>query len=136
MYERAAAIQPESPLVRFKRVRLLIALQRYSVRPASSSACTRRGLAVDHELTIAIHATRPQSAEADLLALRHQAPTEPNVHYLLGKLYRVLGRKADMHRAFALAQDLEPRMARCVRLGLGRPPAWAVADALFSRIAV
>lgn len=58
------------------------------------------------------------------------------MHYLLGKLYRVLGRKADMHRAFALAQDLEPRMARCVRLGLGRPPAWAVADALFSRIAV
>ncbi|KPV75642.1 uncharacterized protein RHOBADRAFT_13625 [Rhodotorula graminis WP1] len=84
MYERAAALEPESPLVRFKRVRLLIALQRY---PA---------------------------AEADLLALRHQAPTEPNVHYLLGKLYRVLGRKADMHRAFALAQDLEPRMARCV----------------------
>ncbi|GAA5922557.1 hypothetical protein JCM3775_005771 [Rhodotorula graminis] len=85
MYERAAALAPESPLVRFKRVRLLIALQRY---PA---------------------------AEADLLALRHQAPTEPNVHYLLGKLYRVLGRKADMHRAFALAQDLEPRMASLIR---------------------
>ncbi|GAA5824201.1 hypothetical protein JCM3770_006131 [Rhodotorula araucariae] len=85
MYERAAHIAPESPLVRFKRVRLLIALQRYS------------------------------SAEADLLALRHQAPTEPNVHYLLGKLYKVLGRKADMHRAFAMAQDLEPRMASLIR---------------------
>ncbi|GAA5843766.1 hypothetical protein JCM9279_000136 [Rhodotorula babjevae] len=85
MYERAAVLAPESPLVRFKRVRLLIALQRYP------------------------------SAEADLLALRHQAPTEPNVHYLLGKLYRVLGRKADMHRAFALAQDLEPRMASLIR---------------------
>ncbi|BGP37723.1 anaphase-promoting complex subunit cdc27 [Rhodotorula kratochvilovae] len=85
MYERAAQVAPESPLVRFKRVRLLIALQRYS------------------------------SAEADLLALQHQAPTEPNVHYLLGKLYKFLGRKSDMHRSFAMAQDLEPRMASLIR---------------------
>lgn len=42
MYERAAALAPESPLVRFKRVRLLIALQRYPVRTFSSSfSCTR-----------------------------------------------------------------------------------------------
>lgn len=52
-----------------------------------------------------------QAAEADLLALQHEAPTEPNVLYLLGQLYRNLNRRPEMLRMFAQAQDLEPRIA-------------------------
>ncbi|GJN88792.1 hypothetical protein Rhopal_001762-T1 [Rhodotorula paludigena] len=74
MYERAAVVAPESPLVRFKR-----------------------------------------TAERDLVSLDSQAPTEPNVQYLLGKLYKHLGRRQDMLRHFARAQDLEPRMASIIR---------------------
>lgn len=37
------------------------------------------------------------------------------MHFLLGKLYKVLGRKPDMLKSFTLAQDLEPRMAALIR---------------------
>ncbi|BGO97485.1 putative 20S cyclosome subunit BimA/Nuc2/Cdc27 [Rhodotorula toruloides ATCC 204091] len=85
MYERAAVLAPESPLVRFKRVRLLVKLQHF------------------------------EAAKSDLLALQHQAPTEPNVHFLLGQLYKAEGKRADMLRHFAQAQDLEPRLASLIR---------------------
>ncbi|KAG0656491.1 anaphase-promoting complex subunit cdc27 [Rhodotorula mucilaginosa] len=85
MYDEAKAVAPESSLVRFKRVRLLVRMQRH------------------------------EAAEADLLALQHQAPTEPNVLYLLGQLYRNLGRRSEMLRLFAQAQDLEPRFASLIR---------------------
>ncbi|CEQ43033.1 SPOSA6832_04921 [Sporobolomyces salmonicolor] len=85
VYERACVLAPESPLARFNRVRMLLALQRY------------------------------QTAESDLITLKQQAPSEPNVHYLLGKLYKLLGRRPEMLNHFALAQDLEPRMASVIR---------------------
>ncbi|GAA5878306.1 hypothetical protein JCM1840_002375 [Sporobolomyces johnsonii] len=85
VYERACVLAPDSPLARFKRVRMLLALQRY------------------------------QTAESDLITLKQQAPSEPNVHYLLGKLYKLLGRRPEMLNHFALAQDLEPRMASVIR---------------------
>ncbi|BGP22607.1 20S cyclosome subunit BimA/Nuc2/Cdc27 [Rhodotorula toruloides] len=85
MYDRAAVLAPESPLVRFKRVRLLVKLKHY------------------------------EAAKSDLLALQHQAPTEPNVHFLLGQLYKAEGMRADMLRHFAHAQDLEPRLASLIR---------------------
>ncbi|GAA6023855.1 hypothetical protein JCM10207_005396 [Rhodosporidiobolus poonsookiae] len=95
MYERAVSLAPDSPLARFKRVRLMLAYGKY------------------------------QPAEADLLQLKHLAPAEPNVHYLLGKLYKQLGpqRRAEMLQAFAMAQDLEPRMASAIREHIEAPPA-------------
>ncbi|GAA5880727.1 hypothetical protein JCM3774_005690 [Rhodotorula dairenensis] len=85
MYDEAKTVAPESSLVRFKRVRLLLRMHRH------------------------------EAAEEDLLTLQHQAPTEPNVLYLLGQLYRNLGRRSDMLRLFAQAQDLEPRFASLIR---------------------
>lgn len=54
-------------------------------------------------------------AESDLLALKDQAPNEFNVYFLLGKLYKMLGRQAEMLKYFSLAQDLEPRTAALIR---------------------
>ncbi|GAA5933128.1 anaphase promoting complex subunit CDC27 [Sporobolomyces koalae] len=87
MYERACSLAPESPLARFRRIRMMVALGRY------------------------------QLAEPDLLQLKSIAPLEPTVHYLLGKLYRSLGpsRRPQMLAAFTTAQDLEPRMASAIR---------------------
>ncbi|KAI5480971.1 20S cyclosome subunit (BimA/Nuc2/Cdc27) [Pseudohyphozyma bogoriensis] len=85
MYERACVLAPESPAVRFKRVRILVALKRYDL------------------------------AEMDLLALKDRAPNEFNVYFLLGKLYKALGRKPDMLKYFSLAQDIEPRTASLIR---------------------
>ncbi|KAM0792147.1 hypothetical protein ACM66B_004846 [Microbotryomycetes sp. NB124-2] len=84
-YERACVLAPESPAVRFKRVRILIALKHYEL------------------------------AESDLIALRDRAPNEFNVHYLLGKLYKSLKRPTEMLKHFGLAQDIEPRMASLIR---------------------
>ncbi|GAA5978695.1 hypothetical protein JCM10908_004450 [Rhodotorula pacifica] len=85
MYDKARDAAPDSSLVRFKRVRLLIRMHRH------------------------------EAAQADLLALQRQAPTEPNVLYLLGQLYRNLGRRPEMLRLFSQAQDLEPRFASLIR---------------------
>ncbi|KAI5478330.1 20S cyclosome subunit (BimA/Nuc2/Cdc27) [Pseudohyphozyma bogoriensis] len=85
MYERACVLAPESPAVRFKRVRILVALKRYDL------------------------------AEMDLPALKDRAPNEFNVYFLLGNLYKALGRKPDMLKYFSLAQDIEPRTASLIR---------------------
>lgn len=111
MYDRAAVLAPDSPLVRFKRVRLLVKLQHYEVR--STVLPSHPDLAVRPACSpLVFHCS--QAAKVDLLALQHQAPTEPNVHFLLGQLYKAEGKRADMLRHFAQAQDLEPRLARCV----------------------
>lgn len=56
-----------------------------------------------------------QLAESDLLTLKNTAPNEFNVHYLLGKLYKILGRGSDMLKSLVLAQDIDPRAAKMVR---------------------
>ncbi|KDE06691.1 hypothetical protein MVLG_03037 [Microbotryum lychnidis-dioicae p1A1 Lamole] len=85
IYEKACLLAPESAAVRFKRVRILLHFKRY------------------------------EEAEADLLTLKNRAPNEFNVHFLLGKLYKVLGRKSEMLKHFGMAQDLEPRTASLIR---------------------
>lgn len=98
MYDHAKTVAPQSSLVRFKRVRLLIRMHQDEVS--------------QEFYLLSCGADRfSQAAEADLLALQHQAANEPNVLYLLGQLYRNLGRRPEMLRFFAQAQDLEPRMA-------------------------
>lgn len=56
-----------------------------------------------------------QLAESDLLLLSSQAPKEFNVHFTLGKLYKVLGKNAEMIKSFAAATDLDPRMSSLIR---------------------
>lgn len=42
LYEKACLLAPESPAVRFKRVRILISLKQYQVRPLSTSSLYSR----------------------------------------------------------------------------------------------
>ncbi|KAM0755672.1 TPR-like protein [Meredithblackwellia eburnea MCA 4105] len=92
LYEEAVRLAPDSPAVRFKRVKVLISLKKYTV------------------------------AESDLLILKDKAPNEFNVYFLLGKLCRLLGKQVDMVKYFALAQDLEPRMAALIRETINKEP--------------
>ena len=59
-------------------------------------------------------------AESDLVSLKDKAPNEFNVFFLLGKLYKMLNRKPEMLKYFALAQDLEPRTAALIRETIAR----------------
>ncbi|KAL8283882.1 hypothetical protein RQP46_005314 [Phenoliferia psychrophenolica] len=90
LYERACVLAPESPIPRFRRVKMLISLRQY------------------------------QTAEADLLQLKDKTPNEFNVFFLLGKLYKSLHRQPEMLKYFALAQDLEPRTAALIRETIAR----------------
>ena len=103
MYEKACVLAPQSPAVRFKRVRILISLKQYQVRPP---------LSLSRRVT---NSSTPQLAESDLLTLKNTAPNEFNVHYLLGKLYKILGRGSDMLKSLVLAQDIDPRAAKMIR---------------------
>ena len=88
-YERAVQLAPRSAAMLFKRAKVLVALREY---PA---------------------------AEADLKRIRERAPNEFNVHFLLGKLYKVVGNQREMLVSFGCAQDIEPRMASLIREAVG-----------------
>lgn len=46
----------------------------------------------------------------DLTELRDLAPDEANVPYVLGKVYRRMGRKVEATRAYTCARDLDPKL--------------------------
>jgi hypothetical protein len=47
--------------------------------------------------------------------LKNTAPNEYNVNFLLGKLYRLLGKRAEAVKYFTLSQELEPRNGAILR---------------------
>ncbi|KAG8970835.1 anaphase-promoting complex subunit cdc27 [Tulasnella sp. 419] len=79
-FNRSLALSEKSPLVKFKRVKVLIEMKFY------------------------------EQALKDLEDLRDLAPDEANVPFLLGKLYRVMGRKTDATESFTVARDLDPKL--------------------------
>lgn len=81
MYTRACALAPSSALSRFKKARCLMSLG------------------------------RPREALAELLILRDVVPDEPNVWFLMGRLYKTLRMKADAVRAFTMALNLDPKVS-------------------------
>ncbi|WVF71504.1 hypothetical protein IAT40_006310 [Kwoniella sp. CBS 6097] len=79
-YERAVAYSPNSPMVQFKRIRVLVALQRFD------------------------------EAIALLEPLSREAPDEANIFFLLGKCYLRRDRRGEATVAFTTARELQPKL--------------------------
>ena len=50
----------------------------------------------------------------DLLSLRDLAPEEANVAFVLGKLYREMGRGVEATRCFTEARHLDPKLSAVI----------------------
>jgi anaphase-promoting complex subunit 3 len=81
-YGRASSLAPQSILARFRKARALMKLQ---------------------ELKLAL---------VELKVLKDIAPDEANVHFLLGKLYKMLHDKANAIKHFTTALNLDPKVSR------------------------
>jgi anaphase-promoting complex subunit 3 len=79
-YERACSLAPHSVLARFRKARVLMKMQEFKF------------------------------ALAELKILKDMAPDEANVHYLLGKLYKMLHDKANAIKHFTTALNLDPKV--------------------------
>ncbi|WVR07101.1 hypothetical protein IAU60_004140 [Kwoniella sp. DSM 27419] len=87
-YERAVTYAPDSPMVQFKRIRALVALQRFD------------------------------EAIALLEPLSREAPDEANIVFLLGKCYLRKDRRGDATIAFTTARDLQPKLEGAIKATL------------------
>lgn len=79
-YDRATNLDPRSAQARFKKARALL---------------NRR---------------RPREALYELQILKDIAPEEANVHFLLGKLYKITGARTSAIRHFTTAMNLDPKV--------------------------
>ncbi|KAJ5103069.1 anaphase-promoting complex subunit cdc27 [Penicillium argentinense] len=84
-YERACSLAPHSVLARFRKARVLMKCQEYNF------------------------------ALADLKILKDIAPNEANVHFLLGKLYKMLHDKPNAIKHFTAALNLDPKAAHFIK---------------------
>ncbi|KAL4777582.1 protein bima [Aspergillus nidulans var. acristatus] len=84
-YNRACALAPHSVLARFRKARALMKLQDL------------------------------KSALTELKVLKDMAPDEANVHYLLGKLYKMLRDKGNAIKHFTTALNLDPKAAQYIK---------------------
>ena len=80
MYGHACALAPGSALSRFKKARCLMGLG------------------------------RPKEALVELKVLKDVAPDEANVHFLLGRLYKMLRMRGEAVRCFTMALNLDPKV--------------------------
>jgi anaphase-promoting complex subunit 3 len=80
MYREACALEPRSTKARFSKARVLLALQ------------------------------RPKEAFVELDFLKTVAPDFPNVHFLLGKVYKALGERDGALRHYTIAMNLDPKV--------------------------
>ena len=80
-YEGAVALAPQSAMGRFKRARSLLRMRRF------------------------------EDALAEFLVLKDLAPEEANVHFMLGRVYRALGRKGEAVRCLSGALGLDPKVS-------------------------
>jgi anaphase-promoting complex subunit 3 len=87
MYGHACALAPGSALSRFKKARCLMGLG------------------------------RPKEALVELKVLKDVAPDEANVHFLLGRLYKMLRMRGEAVRCFTMALNLDPKVGLCLLSG-------------------
>ncbi|OBA18234.1 uncharacterized protein OGAPODRAFT_84128, partial [Ogataea polymorpha] len=87
-YIFASRLQPLSMLALFKKAQALISLKRYDL------------------------------ALKDFEKLENLAPDEASVHFLLGKLYRIYGRKNDAIKQFTIALNLDPKGSHLIKEAL------------------
>jgi anaphase-promoting complex subunit 3 len=57
---------------------------------------------------------RPKEALVELKVLKDVAPDEANVHFLLGRLYKMLRMRGEAVRCFTRALNLDPKV--CLHL--------------------
>jgi anaphase-promoting complex subunit 3 len=79
-YTRSCELAPKSALSRFKKARILMGLQ------------------------------LPEQALAELQILKDIAPDEANVHFLLGRVYKILRDKGSAIKHFTTALNLDPKV--------------------------
>ncbi|ANZ73717.1 BA75_01713T0 [Komagataella pastoris] len=87
-YDFACKLQPLSMLALFKKAQVLLALQQYDL------------------------------ALKDFEKLQKLAPDEASVHFLLGELYKQLGRKSDAIKQLTIALNLDPKGSHVVKESL------------------
>ena len=80
-YGEACRLAPGSAMARFKRARGLLRLRRY------------------------------EESAGEFEALRDLAPEEANVHFMLGRVYRCMGRRAEAVRCLSGALGLDPKVS-------------------------
>lgn len=80
LYSQACALAPQSALSRFKKARCLMSMG------------------------------EPKLALVELRILKDIAPDEANVHFLLGRLYKMLHEKANAIKHFTTALNLDPKV--------------------------
>ena len=81
-YAKACELQPRSSHSRYKKARVLMQIG---------------------ELDL---------AHVELKTLKDMAPDEANVHFLLGKLYKMKHQKANAIKYFTIALNLDPKVCR------------------------
>ncbi|CAG7938343.1 unnamed protein product [Penicillium olsonii] len=84
-YSRASYIAPNSVLAKFRKARVLMQLREYHL------------------------------ALVELNALKDMAPNEANVHYLLGKLHKMLHDRSSAVKHFTAALNLDPKAAQYIK---------------------
>jgi anaphase-promoting complex subunit 3 len=58
---------------------------------------------------------RPRDALAELTVLKDLAPDDANVHFMLGRLYKMLREKGEAIRHFTVALNLDPKAAGLIK---------------------
>ena len=84
-YAEACDLAPRSTMSRFKKARVLMALQ------------------------------EPHLALAELKILKDSAPDDANVHFLLGKLYKTLRQRGSAIKHFTIALNLDPKAGQYIK---------------------
>ncbi|KAI9679653.1 MAG: anaphase-promoting complex subunit cdc27 [Trizodia sp. TS-e1964] len=84
-YAKACELAPQSALARYRKARTLMNLQ------------------------------EPHLALAELKILKDVAADEANVHFLLGKVYKILSQKASAIRHFTIALNLDPKAGQHIK---------------------
>lgn len=79
-YTRACELDPRSALARFKKARALMSLR------------------------------HPREALVELQVLKNIAPDEANVHFMLGRLHKMMRDKTAAIRHFTIALNLDPKV--------------------------
>ncbi|SCU87171.1 LAMI_0D05028g1_1 [Lachancea mirantina] len=87
-YDLACELQPTSSLALFKKAQLLFTMAKYN------------------------------SALENFETLRALAPEEATVHFLLGQLYQIIGRRQDAVNAFTVALNLDRKGSQVIKAAL------------------
>jgi anaphase-promoting complex subunit 3 len=118
-YEQACRFSPDSAMVAYKRIRVLVTMQRIQVRcvlrfplhfPHNSPSSLPSSLDL-----ILMKSYFLQEAITLLEPLVKKAPDEANVHFLLGKCYLKEGKRTEATVCFTNARELNPKLEAGIR---------------------